>query len=68
MSIYNLLLGLASSFVFNATIASNVSNYNLYTQAAAAGWNGIIPLKATITINSGVQQMLASVTKAGIRL
>ena len=55
MSVYNLLLGLGSGFVFNVTIASNVSNYDLYTQATAAGWNGTTPLNSTVTINSGVE-------------
>ena len=41
-------------YIFNATIAADAHNYNVKTQALAAGWNGASPLKATITINSGV--------------
>jgi len=40
--------------VFNKTIAADVSNYNLRADAIAAGWDGVQPLAATITINSGI--------------
>lgn len=43
-----------SSFVFNETISTNTSNYNL--RSAAINWwrNQTSPLNATITIDSGV--------------
>jgi hypothetical protein len=42
-------------FVFNATISSNrLTTYNLRTEAIAAGYDGVYPLYATVTINSGV--------------
>lgn len=41
-------------FVFNKTISSNVQNYNLKTDAIAAGWNQAEPLLANVTINAGV--------------
>jgi hypothetical protein len=44
----------AKPYVFNATISSNVNNYVVNTAAISAGWNGTIPLLATITINSGI--------------
>jgi hypothetical protein len=43
-----------NTFSFIATISSNTTSYNLATQATAAGWNGVAPLIANITINSGV--------------
>jgi hypothetical protein len=42
------------NFIFNKIISSNTQNYNLRNDAVAAGWNGISPLVATITVNSGV--------------
>jgi hypothetical protein len=41
-------------FSFIATIASNVTSYNIYNAAIAAGWNGTTPLNSIITINAGV--------------
>jgi hypothetical protein len=46
--------GLIRNFIFNKIISSNTQNYNLRNDAVAAGWNGISPLVATITVNSGV--------------
>jgi hypothetical protein len=43
-----------NTFSFIATISSNTTSYNLVTAATAAGWNGVAPLIANITINSGV--------------
>lgn len=45
-------VGLA--FVFNQTISTNQTNYNLRAAAVAAGWNQLTPLIATVTVNSGV--------------
>lgn len=41
-------------FAFIATISANTNNYNLRTAALAAGWTGVQPLYAQITINGGV--------------
>jgi hypothetical protein len=46
--------GKSSSFVFNQTISSDTTNYNLKSAAIAAGWNQTKPLVATVTINGGV--------------
>lgn len=46
--------GKANAFVFNQTISSNTTNYNLKSAAIAAGWDQVKVLAATITINSGV--------------
>jgi hypothetical protein len=46
--------GKANAFVFNQTISGNTSNYNLKSSAIAAGWNQVLKLTATITINAGV--------------
>lgn len=37
-----------------STISSNVSGYNMRSVASAAGWDGVRPLRMTVTINSGV--------------
>jgi hypothetical protein len=46
--------GKANAFVFNQTISGNTTNYNLKSSAIAAGWNQVLKLTATITINAGV--------------
>lgn len=46
--------GKASAFIFNQTISSNTNDYNLRNAAIAAGWDQVLVLQATITINSGV--------------
>ena len=46
--------GKSTNFVFNQTLSSNTTDYNLKSSAIAGGWNQTAPLQATITINSGV--------------
>lgn len=46
--------GKANGYTFNATIASNTTDYNLKSAAIAAGWNQTDKLVATVTINAGV--------------
>jgi hypothetical protein len=36
------------------TVSANVNNYNMRSAALSAGWNGILPLKLTVTVNNGV--------------
>jgi hypothetical protein len=48
------LYGKTAEFIFNDTISSDQSRYHLRNAAILAGWNGIIILKATVTINAGV--------------
>jgi hypothetical protein len=55
MSIYNVLMGASGPFLFIRTISTNQVDYNLNTALTAAGWNGIIPVVANITIASAVQ-------------
>ena len=43
-----------NTFSFLATISSNTTSYNIATAATAAGWNGVAPLIANVTINNGV--------------
>lgn len=43
-----------SEFTFAPTISTNTSNYNLRSAALAAGWNGVVPLNAMVTIAAGV--------------
>ena len=44
----------AGGFVFAPIISADTSNYNLRTEAIAAGWDQVQPLIATVTINSGI--------------
>mgnify|MGYP006288379547 CR=1 FL=1 len=46
--------GTRNFYTVFATVSSNTSSYSVYTAAVAAGWNGVTPLKFTITINAGV--------------
>ena len=43
-----------NTFSFTATISSNTTSYNLATQATAAGWNGVAPIIASITVNNSI--------------
>ena len=43
-----------NTFSFTATISSNTTSYNLDTQATAAGWNGVAPIIASITVNNSI--------------
>ena len=43
-----------SAFVWRPTISSDVTNWVLYSQAIAAGWDGVVPLDAVVTVNSGI--------------
>lgn len=44
-----------ADFVFNAVITSATNNYNLKTAAITAGWDQVLPLNATVTLNAGVE-------------
>lgn len=44
----------SAQFVFNDVVSVNLNQYNLHNRAISAGWNGVVPLIATITINAGV--------------
>ena len=46
--------GKSANFTFNQTITTDTANYNLRTAAVAAGWDSVVPLVATVTINPGV--------------
>ena len=43
-----------SAFVWRPTISADVTNWVLYSQAIAAGWDGITPLDAIVTVSSGI--------------
>ncbi len=43
-----------TEFIYNKTISSDVANYNLKADALLNGWDGVLPLNATVTINAGV--------------
>lgn len=43
-----------SGFVWRPTISSDVTNWVLYSQALAAGWDGVVPLDAEVTVASGI--------------
>jgi len=46
--------GTAKFFVFNDIISSDTADYNLSSKMTAAGWDGLRPVIATVTVNSGV--------------
>ncbi len=46
--------GLSKIFSFSQTISASTANYNLRTQAIAAGWDGTAPISATVTVNAGI--------------
>ena len=46
--------GAVKGFLFNPVISTPVLNYNLSTAAISAGWDGVMPLLATVTNNSTV--------------
>lgn len=48
------VLGVNPRFHFSAVLSSSTTGYNLKAAAIAAGWNGVAPLTASITIPNGV--------------
>jgi hypothetical protein len=48
----SLMLGAGNTSIINITASTN--NYNLGTALTAAGWNGTSPVRAVVTIASGV--------------
>ena len=54
-------------YVFTKTISADTADYNLQQDALAAGWNGLLPLRATITINAGVYVYATSRAGYGFR-
>ncbi|HEX8994331.1 MAG TPA: hypothetical protein VF803_03705, partial [Candidatus Paceibacterota bacterium] len=44
----------AASQTISLSISSNTQNYNAYSAAIAAGWNGINPINLTVTVAPGV--------------
>ena len=43
-----------TGFVWRPTISADVTNWVLYSQALAAGWDGVVPLDAVVTVSSGI--------------
>lgn len=43
-----------AGYSWSPTISANTNNYDIRAAAITAGWDGVLPLIATITINSGV--------------
>ena len=43
-----------SAFVWRPTISADATNWVLYSQAVAAGWDGVVPLDAEVTVGSGI--------------
>ena len=43
-----------TGFVWRPTISADVTNFVLYSQAIAAGWDGVVPLDAIVTVGSGI--------------
>lgn len=59
--------GKANAFAFNATIASNTTDYNIKSAAIAAGWNQVLKLIATITVNAGIYVYASSTGAYGMQ-
>ena len=55
--------GALNVFLFNDIVSTNINNYDLLSRATAAGYNNIIPLYATVTVQSGVVIGSASTTQ-----
>jgi hypothetical protein len=64
----NQFYGALKPYVFNATISANTNNYNVNTAATSAGWNGVTPLLANITVNSGVTVSATVTTTAAMTI
>ncbi len=45
---------LKSAFAWRPTISADATNWVLYSQAIAAGWDGVTPLDAVVTVGSGI--------------
>lgn len=43
-----------SAFVWRPTISADATNWVLYSEAIAAGWDGVVPLDAEVTLSSGI--------------
>ena len=54
-----------SAFVWRPTISSDVTNYNLRNAAITAGWDGIVPLDAEVTVASGIVLLANSTSVYG---
>lgn len=54
-----------SNFVWRPTISADVTNYNLKSAAIAAGWDGVVPLDAIVTVNSGIVLSADSTSQYG---
>lgn len=54
-----------SAFVWRPTINSDATNYNLKAQALAAGWDGVVPLDAIVTVSSGIVLSANSTSQYG---
>lgn len=58
-------LASASNFIWRPTISADVTNYNLKSAAIAAGWDGVVPLDAIVTVNSGIVLSADSTSQYG---
>ena len=54
-------------YVFTQTISADTADYNVQQAALTAGWNGLLPLRATITINAGIYVYASTRTEYGFR-
>lgn len=54
-----------SGFVWRPTISADATNWVLYSQAIAAGWDGVVPLDAEVTVSSGIVLSANSTSQYG---
>lgn len=66
-AIQQLLLA-GGAFSFAPVIAADTADYNLTTLLTAAGWNGVSPVNAIVTVNSGVALYASSTSTYGFTM
>jgi hypothetical protein len=54
-----------TTYIFTTSISVNTTNYNLYNDALLAGWSGINPILATVTVDAGVYVYSTNTGTAG---
>jgi hypothetical protein len=58
--------GVLGAFIFETSITTNITNYNIATAATAAGWDGNSIIYATITVAAGVYVYATTTGTAGL--
>jgi PKD repeat protein len=64
----NLIYPTLGVFNFNPVVSTNVTGYDVFAAAVAAGWNQVVPLVTTITIGTGIIVSSNSTTAPAINV